>query len=240
MPSSHRVVPASCKRHGARVKQCSARPNIPQHPQPPSWRLAGPAGQCSSYALNLVPSVHTHPQTEQMRQPCDRSHTPKADVPRVESTTGTVVRASGPVSWHGVGRRPWHRVHQPQIAISGSRAPIAHNPAQMAAGRDIVCVWDGRDAEKRKDCGSGDVLRVERARSRFRISRRVHDGIGVRNGEPTRQHLCRALSVCERCGPMKMGCIAGKMAVPGDRPTQSAAGDHCAGVMSARTTCMTI
>ena len=187
MQSSHRVVTARCKRHGARMKQCSAGPNTPQHPQPPSWRLAGPAGQCSSHALNLVPSVHTHPQTsEQMRQPCDRSHTPKADVPRVESTTGTVVRASGPVSWHGVGRGPWHRVHQPsrsKIRIWYSMAQ-RHTPTSDAVrpgGRmRRMCPEEAKGLRAwGRATGGGDGSHAPRARRTETMERRAS---GVRRG----------------------------------------------------------
>ena len=166
MQSSHRVVTARCKRHGARMKQRPPLPNTPQHPQPPSWRLAGPAGQRFSHALNLVPSVHTQPQTEQTRQPCDRSHTPKICVPWAKSTTGSVVKASGPVPWHGVGRGPWQRVHQPSRSRIRKGAPWHDTTPQPVMLRDLVDTLDRYAAQKRKDCVSGDVLRVGAARAR--------------------------------------------------------------------------
>ena len=166
MPSSHRVITARCKRHSACMKQRSARPNTPQHPQPPTWRLAGPAGQRSSHALNLVPSAHTKPQTKQTRQPCDRSHTLTTSVPWAKSTAGSAVRASGPVSWHGVGTGPWQRVHQPSRSKIRKGAPWRDTTPQPAMLRDLVGTLDRYAAQKQKDCVSGDVLRVGAARAR--------------------------------------------------------------------------
>ena len=48
----------------------------------------------------------------------------------------------------------------PPEAISGRGAPWRDTTPQPAAPRDLMGVWDRCDAQKRKDCASGDVLRV--------------------------------------------------------------------------------
>ena len=113
MPNSHGVVTAHCRRHAERMKQHSSRPNSPRHSQVLSWRLPGPAGQCSFGALDSVPSAHTQQHADKSHQPRGRLHTVRVSLPRAESGAEIAVRVSGPVQRHGVGGGLLEQVHDP-------------------------------------------------------------------------------------------------------------------------------
>ena len=166
MPSSHRVAPARCKRHGARMKQRSARPNTPQHPQPPSWRLAGLLASAP-----VVPSTWSHRPTPNHRQ---IRHASRATGPtrRQQAHLGRnrVLEVSSERLGlcHGMG---WAGVRgnasiSPPEAKSGRGAPWRNATPQPAMLRDLVGTLDRYAAQKQKDCVSGDVLRVGAARTR--------------------------------------------------------------------------
>ena len=149
MPGGHGVVTPGCRWHGACMERPSIHHNTPHCAQVSVWRLGGSAGQGSARALNLWPSCYTQRQTNQRRQRREQPHTVAAGVPWA-IYLDRVATVPGPVRWHGV-ERVCGDVHQPKVAISGSRVPMPHIPAQMAVGRNQVCVWDGREAQKQKD-----------------------------------------------------------------------------------------